>query len=601
MRDRDRVDLSHRINEPLPQASSRMLLHDNASSMRLTRQKPRWAPPQWPMAVPAILCALLLVGAAATLWLVRPDPAPQAQAPTVRIAGAQDAFSPNDDGEQDTAALMFSASQAGTVEVEILDAHQNLVRTLLSEGSPPAEKTTASQELVQGYPSVQRTMVWDGRDDKGKIVPDGDYYVHITATGAARRASNTYPIRVDTTPPVIRLANMSEEMYVADKEILIEGVTEPDTTVWLNDNPQPLPLDSNGGFQTQYHLQEGENRIELVVSDAAGNLASVVRWVTLILKPPEIIVDNPSDNLWINQKLLSVQGRVTPGTELTISGRDAQIDEDGAFAVDLLLQEGENLLAFEATDVVGNISTAERRVFLKTRPPVLLLDSVDEGMEVHEPSLLVVGQTEVGAVVRLNGRELAVDARGGFQGLVNLLEGENLVKAEATDRAGNVTTLSRKVAYATNPPVAAASVHEQRRLQPAFLLAAAAILPLALLLGRGLKPLSTSVATDRPHVRVDALGKDNPLLYRLDLSRPARVTIAIWNEQSELVTTLINGEKRGAGQHLFAWNGFDNHRAKVSPGTYEVEVIANTLTNSVKTSVQVEVQTTEAPPLLPYH
>ncbi len=527
--------------------------------------------PQRVVSWPAVLSVLIVVGVIAGLFVL--FPLDWIKAPSVTVSIEQEAFSPNQDGEQDTAVVLYTLSESAAVSAHVLDHTRTRVRTLLAEDPQGAG---------------QHSVVWDGRDDHGKVVPDGQYYVRVTAKGSARQSSNTVPVLVDTVPPVIRLANMPENMQVKEEEILIEGVTEPDATVWLNNGPQPVPIDSSGGFSIKYRLQEGENHIELSVTDAAGNRASVTRVVTLILKPPDIVVDNPPNDLWINQKMLSVQGRVPPGTALTVNGKEAQVDDEGKFTVDVLLQEGENVLTFVATDAVGNEAKTERRVFLKTRPPVLSLTSVKEGMEVHEPSLLVVGQTEVGAAVRLNGRELAVDSRGGFQGLVNLVEGDNLIKVEAVDRAGNVTTLSRRVTYTT--PTPATVPPNLNVILPALVLGAGTILASWMLLGGWLSPISISFAADRTTLHPDQQGNVEPVLLSLDISRPARVTVDVWDRDDELVATLLYKRKRGAGEHVLVWDGRDDDGNPVAYGAYEIEATASTFTTSVSSSVLVQVE-----------
>jgi flagellar hook assembly protein FlgD len=485
----------------------------------------------------------------------------------------QEAFSPNQDGDQDTAVVLYALSEDASVSAHVLDDTRSRVRTLLAEDAQDAG---------------QHSVVWDGRDDHGKIVVDGQYYVRITARGSAREASNTVPALVDTVAPVIRLANMPGDMQVKEEKNAIEGVTEPDATVWLNNGPQPIPIDTSGGFRIEHRLQEGENRIELSVTDNAGNRSSITRQVMLILKPPDILVDNPPNDLWINQKMLSVQGWVPPGTTLSVNGKEAAVDPEGEYSVDVLLQEGENILEFKASDAVGNLATTERRVFLKTRPPALSLSSVKEGMEISEPSLLVVGQTEVGAAVRLNGRELAVDSRGGFQGLVNLVQGDNLIKAEAVDRAGNVTALSRRLTYTT--PSAATVPPNLRVILPALVLGAGTILASWMLLGGWLSPIAISFAADRSVMRPDPQGNVEPVLLSLDLSRSARVTVDVWNDQDELVSTLLYRRKRGGGEHILAWDGINDAGKVVSFGVYEVEATASTLTTAVSSSVRLQVE-----------
>lgn len=487
--------------------------------------------------------------------------------PSVTVSIEQEAFSPNQDGNQDTAVVLYTLSENAQVSVHVLDDTRARVRTLFAES---------------GLHGGQHSVVWDGRDDHGQVVVDGQYYVRISAKATARSTSNNVPILVDTIPPVIRLANMPEDMQVKQDEIVVEGVTDTDATVWLNNSPQPLPIDSSGGFRVDHRLQEGENRIALSVTDTAGNKASVTRNVTLILRPPDIVIDNPPHDMWINQKLLSVQGRVPEGTLLTVSGKDATVDPDGKYNVDVLL------LAFEAKDAVGNLATDERRVYLKTRPPALSFSSVKEGMEVREPSFLVVGQTEVGASVRLNGRELAVDSRGGFQGLVNLVQGDNLVKAESIDRAGNTTTLARRLTYVT--PEAPTVPSNLRAILPALVLVAGTILASWMLFGGWLSPIAISFAADRSVMYPGPQGDLDPVLLSLELSRSAKVTVDVWNERDEVVATLAYRRKRGEGEHILVWDGRNDDGRSAPSGIYEIEATASTLTTSVSSTVRLEVQ-----------
>jgi flagellar hook assembly protein FlgD len=527
--------------------------------------------------LPMVLSAIVMVGVLAGLFVL--FPLDWMRTPSVTISSEQEAFSPNQDGNQDTAVVLYALSEKAAASVYVLDDTRSRVRSLLA------------QDVQDGG---QHSVVWDGRDDRGRIVSDGQYYMRVSAKGTARESSATVPLLVDTNPPLIRLANMPENMRVKEPEIVIEGVTEPDATVWFNDGALPIPIDGSGGFRIEHRLQEGENALQVAVTDNAGNKASIRRQVTLILKPPDIVIDNPPNDLWLNQKLLSVQGRVPPDTTVSINGKEAAVDEDGQYNVDLLLQEGENLLNFEARDPVGNVATAERRVFLKTRPPALSLTSIKEGMHVTEPSVLVVGQTEVGASVRLNGRDLSVDSRGGFQGLVNLVEGENLIRAEATDRAGNVMTLSRRLTYA--PPETAALPSNLNVILPAVILGVGTILASWMLFGGWLSPIAISFSADRSVMSPDPQGNIEPVILDLGLSRSAKVTVDVWNERDELVATLLYRRKRGSGNHVLVWNGLDEEGMIVPFGAYEIEATASTLTTLVSSSVRLEFQA--APPRL---
>ncbi len=521
------------------------------------------------------LLAILAVGAiGATLVLL--FPVDWVHTPGVTVSVERSAISPNGDGNLDTVPVMYSISTDATVTVEVLDNTRSVVRVLV-EGEPQA--------------AGQHTVVWDGLDRLGQVLPDGQYFVRVTAQATVRSASSTVQVDIDTQPPIIRLANLPEDMQVGGDErgLSIEGVTDPDATVWLNDWFQPLDVSESGGFSTVYTLQDGKNRIELVAVDEAGNQASIVREITLLTQPPSIVVLNPPDGLWINEQMLSVQGTVPAGVQVQINQREANLDAEGNFNEDVVLEEGENIIRIQATDAVGNSSVEERRVYLRTRPPALSLTTVREGMTVREPSLLVVGQTEPHTTVWLNGRELAVDSQGGFQGLVDLIEGENIIRAEAIDRAGNTAVVVRQVTYA---PAAATMI-----LPPAVRtvlvvsgLSAAGVVVLWLVSGLWQRPLSLMLRVIRPTLSPSTDGWPEPAVVAFEISRPATITAEVWDAANRHVATVCQRQRRDRGEHLLVWDGRNTEGRIAAPGPYEVEVRASTLFTTVSGSSRIWVE-----------
>ena len=65
---------------------------------------------------------------------------------------------------------------ADTVTIEIYDSDDNLVRTM----------------TVTGGTAGTNTVAWDGLDDSGTAVADGDYYYVISATDTAGDAVASY-------------------------------------------------------------------------------------------------------------------------------------------------------------------------------------------------------------------------------------------------------------------------------------------------------------------------------------------------------------------------------------------------------------------------
>ncbi|OQY22068.1 MAG: hypothetical protein B6I35_07000 [Anaerolineaceae bacterium 4572_32.2] len=477
---------------------------------------------------------------------------------------------------------MYSLSADAGVTVNVLDETRSIVRTLVD-----------GESQVAG----QHTVVWDGLGRMGQALPDGAYLVQVTAQATVRSSASTIRLHLDTQSPIIRLANLPEDIEVGgdQSEILIEGVTDPDATVWLNDSPQPLEISTSGGFSVLYPLREGVNQIELTAVDEAGNRASVTREITLLTQPPDIVVLNPSDGLWINQQMLSVQGAVPNGTRVRVNRAEAAVDADGNFDVDVVLDEGENIITIEAADAVGNITLEERRVYLHTRPPALSLTTVQDGMTVREPSLLVVGKTEPMVAVWLNGREVAVDSQGGFQGVVDLLEGDNVIRVDAVDRAGNTAALARQVTYSL--PTNSATMPLPAEVRTVLGVAGAGIagiVGLWLFSGFWQRPLSLVLRATRPTLSLEGDRWVKPAVVAFEISRPAIVTADVWDAANRHVVTLFSRQRRDKGEHMLVWDGRDETGQSAPPGAYEVEVSANALVTTVSGSTRLWVE--EGPP-----
>jgi flagellar hook assembly protein FlgD len=110
-------------------------------------------------------------------------------------------------------------------------------------------------------------------------------------------------------------------------------------------------------------------------------------------------------------------------------------------------------------------------------------------------------------------------------------------------------------------------------------------------LGGWLSPIAISFSADRTLMRPDPQGNVEPVLFSLELSRSAKVTVDVWNGSDELVATLIYRRKRGSGEHILVWDGCNDEGRLVPHGVYEVEATASTLTTSVSSSVRLQVDT----------
>lgn len=98
-------------------------------------------------------------------------------------------ISPNADGRFDRQRVTFRLKRGDTVDVAIVDDKGDAVRELAVGRELPA------------YTQLEPSLAWDGTDDDGRPVPDGDYRVRVTLREQGRSAIIPRTFRVDRTPP----------------------------------------------------------------------------------------------------------------------------------------------------------------------------------------------------------------------------------------------------------------------------------------------------------------------------------------------------------------------------------------------------------------
>ena len=119
-------------------------------------------------------------------------------------------FSPNADGKLDVAAVEYHVGAGAAIRLEIVDG-DNIVRKVLSESDALA--------------SAAYTFQWDGKNDTGLIVPDGSYFVRLTATAKndpARIQVEKTAIVVDTKAPGVAASVPTDASFVTG-DILVTG------------------------------------------------------------------------------------------------------------------------------------------------------------------------------------------------------------------------------------------------------------------------------------------------------------------------------------------------------------------------------------------
>ncbi|GAB4398438.1 MAG: hypothetical protein OHK0052_21520 [Anaerolineales bacterium] len=520
----------------------------------------------------SIAAVLLLLGVTfAADWM---------RAPQITLTTTTTLLSPNGDQDRDATTITFDLSQESQVTAQVFGAGDALVRTIFSAAT---------------YPAGQNFAVWDGVGDSGALVEDGFYRLQITAQGAMRSVTRSVMLEVDTQPPALQLVNLPDGLRVRDSVLNVEGITEPGANVWMQGDPAPLVVDADGRFRLQRRLLEGENALELRAVDAAGNTSRLTRAVFLVLNPPDLVVNEPQDEFWTNQAIVTVSGEVGPDIALKINEQDVAVNADGSFTFQVLLQDGENRLRILAQDDVGNLTSMERVVHVKTRPPTVTLN-VAEGEKFAASLLQLAGTTDPGATVMVNRRVVPVGANGNFETSLNLLEGVNLIEVSVRDQAGNVTTLNRRVTYAQPSPVSGVEQLTQNMGElPSFLLPILG-LPLLLLIPFFVlrrRTVGVKITADQQVFMPGIPGRESTLTVYVELDRPANLSLDVLDATGKRLHTLAQNRRRGARQHRFFWDGSDGLGRTAPPGEYVLEAVATAFPNKVRAHYPFQISRVE--------
>lgn len=96
-------------------------------------------------------------------------------------------FSPNGDCRNDRMGIYFRTTRSDRMDVEVIRREGEPVRTL------------ASDRFFRRY--REHSFIWNGRDDRGALLPTGPYLVRVTMLGMGRVLELPGRIRLRRFPP----------------------------------------------------------------------------------------------------------------------------------------------------------------------------------------------------------------------------------------------------------------------------------------------------------------------------------------------------------------------------------------------------------------
>lgn len=324
------------------------------------------------------------------------------------------AFSPNKDGELDTAMPIFTLKRnVKNFEVNILDKNGKKLRTigtsknLRKHYDPEAEAYTFNP-----------LYAWDGKIN-GKAPVEGEYQIEIKAKidfEGAEWQSKAYPIKLDVTKPTLAVdVNTDTKVMTLDAQDNLSGINMID--VFVGDTKlTTLLADEAGAVDTfDYSSVTPGADVKFVAYDIAGNMTSVTKRVAstpyetnvpmIDWKTPDYLAFFDTSEVEFTGKVSDDSGVVT----VTVNGEEADTFDGTNYAHTLTLEDGVHKVKVAATDEHGNVFDIQRQVGVDTTAPTLDVSDVPEEAPLDATSVtadLVVGDNFDEVRVYVNGDEV---------------------------------------------------------------------------------------------------------------------------------------------------------------------------------------------------
>ena len=261
-------------------------------------------------------------------------------------------------------------------------------------------------------------------------------------------------IRVDPTPPKLKI-DFPMNGYVTNNPVLyVRGVTELGSTVKVNGEVTEVVVSM---FNHRLQLLEGPNSISIISVDPLGNIQIETLTVTLDTQEPYLILISPEMDEITNQDEVLIQAQVEEGLTVYINdypieyGSDHYPKGEGILEFPVALEPGENPIIIRAMDMAGNSIIVERTVMLDRTPPWISVAAPLDGERLARPEVTVKGTVEAGVKLFVQDENVGT-GNGYFERVILAVEGENEIILKAIDPAGNVYTEAVTIFVDTVPP-----------------------------------------------------------------------------------------------------------------------------------------------------
>ncbi|MGZ8795618.1 MAG: FlgD immunoglobulin-like domain containing protein [Gaiellaceae bacterium] len=268
-------------------------------------------------------------------------------------------FSPVCGCDTETATIAFKLREADRLDVAIVDGGE-VVRTI---------------ESGRAYGRGLVEIEWDGRDDAGRLLQEGDYEPRIHSRDERWTITLPNTIRVDVTPPRLELLPVRRRVFSPDGDGRADGVTfryrlnEPGKgMLFVDGKRRVLTLFARTEDKFEWFgkvegraLASGTYLARVAAVDPAGNVSARSRPVAIVIRYVALGRDRISVAAGASFAVrVSADARQVRWT----LGRRSGVARPGTLRLRAPLQKGRFTLA-----VTANGHTARAAVLVRERSP----------------------------------------------------------------------------------------------------------------------------------------------------------------------------------------------------------------------------------------
>lgn len=337
----------------------------------------------------------------------------------------------------------------------------SLTVTEPGDGANVSTSNVSVAGKAEGADSVKingnETTVSPDGSFKGTVaLNEGENTITVSASNDAGSTSQsfkvTYSAATGTTLPMVVVVQPADGSTVMESSVSVEGTAKDATNVTVNG--VTAALGSDGSFKASVTLVEGANTVNIMASNSTGSASASVK-VTYSpsltdVVPPILAVTSPASNSTTNSPSTMVSGTTEDGAKVTVNGASVTVS-GGVFSTPYTLTEGTNNIAVAATDAAGNKASQTVMVTLDSLPPMLTVTYPPDNYVSSVPSLSLTGITDANAKVTVGSTDVTADAGGNFTAMLVLTDGDNTITIKAVDKAGNVSSMTKKISYKSSP------------------------------------------------------------------------------------------------------------------------------------------------------